>query len=220
MDRADIYKSIDGQKMVSQLHTDKGTETQTFLKSILPASIEKTKINNELNKRLMIYKSKKKAKEAPPRRLKTQLSQRERRRLGLYTLPRKGLQFSDYLPLNGLWRDYMKSYLNFRVIREKCVVGEQEHLQLLKADYHGAMVTVSRSRCPSLVGLTGILLMDTRNTLRIISKDNVVRTIPKEKSMFSITVEDLQFTIFGKHFQIKPNERSTKKIKNRSVSDL
>ena len=47
---------------------------------------------------------------------------------------------------------------------------------LSKADFHGAEVRVVRSKCSSLVGQTGIVIFDTRNTFKIISKDNIVRS--------------------------------------------
>lgn len=47
---------------------------------------------------------------------------------------------------------------------------------LVKSDFHGAIVTVTRSRCPSLVGITGIVAMDTKNTFKILGKDNKLRS--------------------------------------------
>ena len=49
--------------------------------------------------------------------------------------------------------------------------------KLLKADYHGAMVTVSASKCPSLIGQTGIVVMETKNTFQIIRKDDKLRSM-------------------------------------------
>ena len=48
-------------------------------------------------------------------------------------------------------------------------------MKLLKADYHGCMITVRKTKCPSLLGLSGIVLMETKNTFKIISKDNKVK---------------------------------------------
>lgn len=46
---------------------------------------------------------------------------------------------------------------------------------LWRADYHGAYVKVSRSTCPSLVGIEGILVFETRNTVKLLGKDNETR---------------------------------------------
>ena len=48
-------------------------------------------------------------------------------------------------------------------------------MKLLKADYHGCMITVRKTKCPSLLGLSGIVLMETRNTFKIISKDDKLK---------------------------------------------
>lgn len=45
-------------------------------------------------------------------------------------------------------------------------------LKVLKADYHGCYLTVSKSKCPSYVGTTGIVLMETKNIFKIITKDD------------------------------------------------
>lgn len=50
---------------------------------------------------------------------------------------------------------------------------------LQKADFHGAAIKVVRSKCSSLVGVKGIILMDTKGTFQIICKDDTV----KSKSM-------------------------------------
>ena len=44
-----------------------------------------------------------------------------------------------------------------------------------KADYHGSILRVWRSKCPSYVGTEGIMLQETQNTLRLIAKDNKIR---------------------------------------------
>lgn len=48
--------------------------------------------------------------------------------------------------------------------------------QLTKADYHGAYVRVTRGRCPSHVGIEGIVVMDTKYTFKVLGKDNIVRS--------------------------------------------
>ena len=48
--------------------------------------------------------------------------------------------------------------------------------RLLKADYHGSIITVTRAKCPSLVGACGIVLQETKNTLKIITKDDRLKS--------------------------------------------
>lgn len=52
----------------------------------------------------------------------------------------------------------------------------QVTLALYRADYHGAELEVTRTKCSSLRGIRGIVLMDTKNTFKVISRDNVIRS--------------------------------------------
>ena len=47
---------------------------------------------------------------------------------------------------------------------------------LASADYHGAEVTVVRSRCVGMVGLAGIVVRDTKFTFQIITKKNQLKS--------------------------------------------
>lgn len=44
--------------------------------------------------------------------------------------------------------------------------------------------------------------------------------IPKIDSVFKILIKDIEFTIYGKYLNIRPAERSVKKIKNCMEPDL
>lgn len=50
-------------------------------------------------------------REKPPRHMRNFLTARERRKLGFYKLPNKGMIFQDFLPMNQLWNDYAKKLL-------------------------------------------------------------------------------------------------------------
>lgn len=47
--------------------------------------------------------------------------------------------------------------------------------QMLKADYHGANVVVVQSKCPSLIGKTGIILQETKNVFKIITTEHEIK---------------------------------------------
>ncbi|XP_061132081.1 ribonuclease P protein subunit p29 isoform X5 [Syngnathus typhle] len=44
--------------------------------------------------------------------------------------------------------------------------------KLLKADFHGAIITVVRSKCPSYVGTTGILIQEFKHVFKMITKQD------------------------------------------------
>lgn len=43
---------------------------------------------------------------------------------------------------------------------------------LTKADYHGSILTVVRSKCSSLVGKEGIVIIETKNTFQLVAQNN------------------------------------------------
>ena len=97
---------------------------------------------------------------------------------------------------------------------------EQTSAILHKSDFHGAKLKVSSSKCTSLVGQTGIVLLDTKGTFSIISKDNVLRVIPKSDSMLELIWKKARFTVYGKHLCYRSAERATKKIKTIDLFQL
>lgn len=91
---------------------------------------------------------------------------------------------------------------------------------LHKSDFHGAKLKVSSSKCASLVGHQGIVLMDSKGTFSVISKDNVLRVIPKSASMLEFKWRKVRFTVYGKHLCYRSAERSTKKVKTLELCEL
>lgn len=53
---------------------------------------------------------------------------------------------------------------------------ENVNVQLMKADFHGAKISINKSKCPSLIGVTGIVIQDTKNTFRVCGTDNIIRS--------------------------------------------
>ena len=47
----------------------------------------------------------------------------------------------------------------------------------VKCDLHGAVVTVQQSLCPSYVGVSGIILQESRNTFIVITNDNKLKSM-------------------------------------------
>jgi ribonuclease P protein subunit POP4 len=168
-----------------------------------------------------------KLKKSRHRKQKKRLSRQEYKDLGLFSLPRKTLKYEDYTQLNELWSSYMDQQFG---------AGDQHSLQakfdpthsqydqtsalLHKSDFHGAKVKVSHSKCASMVGHKGIILMDTKGTFSIISKDNVLRVIPKSDSIFVLRWRSARFSLFGKHLCHRSADRSTKKMKSIALCEL
>lgn len=126
-------------------------------------------------------KAKQKTKKKPKRMTRTEFAD-----LGLFNLPRKSLKYADLVPMHDLWTQYIEKQLEpFLKQRDggKLSVPEvyesnYDHFSktLVKSDLHGAKITVECSCNPSLVGQTGIVAMETRNTFKIVGTDNRLRS--------------------------------------------
>ncbi|XP_077687004.1 ribonuclease P protein subunit p29 isoform X3 [Eretmochelys imbricata] len=92
--------------------------------------------------------------------------------------------------------------------------------KLLKADLHGAIVTVTKSKCPSYVGITGIILQEMKHIFKIITKEDKLKVIPKLNNVFSLEVDGFISYIYGSKFQLRASERSAKKFKAKGTIDL
>lgn len=114
------------------------------------------------------------------------LTRSEKTKMGLYNLPTKTLKYADLMPIHDLWTQYIERQLETHIERRddgKLSVPEVHEnaydafsKTLIKSDLHGAKVTVLASCNPSLVHHTGIIAMETRNTFKIISEDDKIRS--------------------------------------------
>uniref|UniRef100_A0A8C7BQS4 Ribonuclease P protein subunit p29 n=2 Tax=Neovison vison TaxID=452646 RepID=A0A8C7BQS4_NEOVI len=92
--------------------------------------------------------------------------------------------------------------------------------KLLKADLHGALVSVMKSKCPSYVGVTGILLQETKHIFKILTKEDRLKVIPKLSCVFAVEIDGFISYIYGSKFQLWSSERSAKKFKAKRTADL
>ena len=108
---------------------------------------------------------------------------------------------------------------------------------LVSADYHGSLLEVVRSRCASRVGLKGIVIKDTKFTFEIVTKKDVLKTVPKEHTVFRFEVpfeprlaegdaqqaevtKPLIFEIHGGQFESRAPDRANKKFRWHLDPDL
>jgi len=208
-------------------HKNAGDLKDFFAKKLPPG--DRKEVAGEFKKTLVLAAQKpKKGKGPPVRKSKKQLTAKERRNLGLFRLPKRGLQYSSFLPLHNLWTGYMKELLDLEGLEasgwKPCLNEEPRQMQLqtrlCRADLHGAMVKVAAATCPSHREVQGLVVMETKNTLQILGKDNTLRVIPKLGSSFTFVIGGYLFTIPGASIDSKPAERATKKLKNKVPLDF
>ncbi|KAI0134921.1 RNase P/MRP, p29 subunit [Daldinia grandis] len=207
---------------VNRIYSDKIQYRPLFLKSTSPppsnARDARRRSRVEKQKRLKALKPK-------------PLSARQRRKLGLYDVPKSGQKYTVFEPLNQLWLGYIREVLG----SELYTGGQGAAAKLSAAEFHGAKVEVSRSSCPSRVGIQGIVIKDARFVFEIITAKNQIKTVPKEGTMFRISVPPVQqenvivspenrrpfiFEIHGDQFQYRSADRANKKFKPHFLEKL
>jgi ribonuclease P protein subunit POP4 len=145
------------------------------------------------------------------------ISNRQKKKSGLYK-PDSQIRFEDVAFLNESWQAYMQqlttgnsSSLSSPVFLEK----------LLKADFHGCILSVEASRNPLLVGIKGIVLEECANSFLLLPSNSPCKRIPKEGCIFSFSFEGRDFRIWGKQFSNNDSaSRTGKKFKRKTIKML
>ncbi|PKS05897.1 hypothetical protein jhhlp_007728 [Lomentospora prolificans] len=159
---------------VARIYTEKIQYRPLLLR---PSSPPPTTARDARRKARQAEKQKRKQKPKP-------LSAAERRRLGLYDVPRDKAKYALFEPLNKLWLGYIREVMGGDVYRG----GPEAAQKLTSAEFLGAEVEVSRSACVSRVGVRGIVIKDSRFVFDIVTRRNQIKTIPKEGTVFRVTI--------------------------------
>ena len=104
------------------------------------------------------------------------LSAKAKRISGIYDIPDDQKKYDIYVPLHSMWLGYMREVLGLKEGEKGFITARSAGSKLVSADYHGAEVTVVRSRCVGMVGLTGIVVRDTKFTFQVITKKNELKS--------------------------------------------
>ncbi|XP_060715223.1 ribonuclease P protein subunit p29 isoform X2 [Tachysurus vachellii] len=190
--------------------------TRAFLKSSAPRLSCREAEDALQRKAVMLHYAREKKKRGTKTKAKG-LNAKERRALRVFKLKPEHQKYDLFLPLHGLWKQYITELCNGLRPDNNPQVMQQK---LLKADFHGAVLTVVRSKCPSYVGSTGILVQELKHVFKIITKENRLKVIPKRNSVFSVDMGDFVTLIYGSKFEFRSSERSAKKFKTRGTIDL
>ncbi|KAK4546123.1 hypothetical protein LTR36_002260 [Oleoguttula mirabilis] len=176
--------------------------------------------------RLQKAKAKRKSNKPKP------LSAKQKRALCIYDIPKEQQKYAIYEPVHRMWCTYMREILGLSDGKRAWVDANGAGQMLVSADYHGALVEVTRSRCVSRVGLKGIVVKDTKYTFEVVTERNELKIVPKEHTLFRFEVpfeqEDgvegvrkpLVFEIHGSQFENRAPDRANKKVKPHFDPDL
>ncbi|KAI5990251.1 RNase P subunit p29-like protein [Pisolithus albus] len=105
---------------------------------------------------------------------------RDRTRKGGWRLEKEVERFDLFVPLHRLWMGYMSELLGLSLPSSpehasRIPNSASMYPKLVKADLHGSLLSVRQSRNPCLVGLSGIVLYESENAFRVITKTNQVK---------------------------------------------
>ncbi|XP_038859911.1 ribonuclease P protein subunit p29-like [Salvelinus namaycush] len=202
--------------IVSQ--SDKQAEmfTNGFLKNSLPG-MSKKEIGDFMLRKAVVLKYAKKKKEKKKKKRAKGLTAKQRREMKVFQLKPEHQKYELFLPLHELWKQYIRDLCNGLKPESNPQTIQQ---RLLKADFHGAILTVARSKCPSYVGTTGILVQEMKHVFKIITKEDKLKVIPKRNSVFAVEIDGFVSHIYGSKFELRSSERSAKKFKVKGTIDL
>lgn len=136
----------------------------------------------------------------------------KRARSSKIAIPHDQRRYEIYEPLAKMWQDYAKQVLGDGNMAQ---AGDR----LLRMDLHGACVEVSRSLDPGLVGVAGILIVETANTVLVITRRNKLVTVTKSCAFlrFSVGIKN-SFELALPMIPYRASERSARKVKKKHMA--
>ncbi|OSD01607.1 RNase P/MRP, p29 subunit [Trametes coccinea BRFM310] len=180
------------------------------------------------------------------------VSKQEARRAGFWKLREEETKFALFVPLHSLWLGYMTELLSLSLPPTRAESNPATalpgsagmHAKLIKADFHGAVITVRRSKNPCLIGLCGIVVHETENAFKVVTQRDQLKLIPKQHSVFAFAVPlyattalpthsstspairtvldmpHIEFELYGNHFCYRAAERAGRKFKHKETIEL
>jgi len=175
------------------------------------------------------------------------------KRMGMWNLERNVVKYEIFLPIHHLWLGYMAELMDLAsppdpttappILRLPNAASMQA--KLVKADFHGSILTVRRSKNPSLVGCCGILIHETENTFKLVTRADQLKVIPKQNSVFAFsiplyapapqhatfpdstpqqgqgsTTPSIEFELYGNQFRFRATDRANRKFKAKETVEL
>eukprot|EP01135_Chromosphaera_perkinsii_P002537 Nk52_evm53s224 gene=Nk52_evmTU53s224 len=128
----------------------------------------------------------------------------------------KGIKYTDLKVLNQMWNEYMTDLLQLKASSTAASI----EAKLSKADLHGCSIVVTKSKCPNLVNLSGIVLKETKNSFEVMTPQDRVKVFPKANSVFALRIGKFICEIYGTHLCYRSADRVKIKFKSKPTVDL
>ena len=125
-------------------------------------------------------------------------------------LKKEKMNYENLLELNKMWQEYITELMNNNTSNEETILSK-----MLKADLHGAILNVINSTNKNNIGISGIVLFESRRTFNILTKKNEIKTILKQGCIFETWLQfnNTKILIYGENFIYKSAERTKIKFK-------
>ncbi|KAH7642360.1 ribonuclease P/MRP subunit POP4 isoform X2 [Dermatophagoides farinae] len=136
-----------------------------------------------------------------------------KQRKALFNLNKDKLDFKQFKAINQLWHSYLDSIL-------EDVKTKADELKLARIDLHGAYLLVCSSKNPSVIGVKGYMVQESKNTFRILNNQNRLLEIPKHGTIFAFKHGNRLYKINGYNIMMSSFNRSKAKPKMNFISDL
>ena len=140
---------------------------------------------------------------------KRALNRNQRKSMGLHDIPIEQQKYHLFEPLHHLWTQYME-----RLIKLPLNGTDEQFTKIARADLHGAKLIVVCCKCVGNIGISGIVVKDTKNTFELVTEADQLKKIPKAHTNFRITIGGVDLILFGNQLRARPADRISKKLKN------
>lgn len=117
------------------------------------------------------------------------------------------LRYSTFEKVNELWKQYSS-----QVLRDQTRI---DPMALFRMDFHGAYLKCTASKNPTLIGVEGIVVQETKNTFLIITITNAIKTVPKRECLFELIIGKNTYSIHGCNMLFTTQARCKVKCKQK-----
>jgi len=124
-----------------------------------------------------------------------------------------GLKYETFVKVHELWKEYISSVMDD-------IKSPQDETKLLNADFHGAHFAVIAAKNPDVVHLQGIVVQETKNTFKMIDKQDKILTIPKMGTIFAFEAKGKICKLHGSAIVVASHQRSKSRIKAIRLFDI
>ncbi|KAG8832414.1 hypothetical protein FRC17_001395 [Serendipita sp. 399] len=189
-------------------------------------------------------KKKERRRKAQAKKRECIMSQRKAMEVGIWKFDKNLAKWDLFWPIHLMWERYMAEVMGLLSrpqhlpSRDDIANAQMPNVgaiqaKLLKADFHGCIVKVKECKNASRTGGEGIVVHETSNTFKVVTRNNKLKVLPKQGTIFTISLpfytpsshsqdDDprLEFDLYGNQFRFRAAERAGKKFKAKETIEL